>query len=187
MVLSFNDNRIRYINTKKNLGMSSNWEFALSHISEGYVMYLGDDDGLLGGAIEQAYKILKHQPYPALIWEKVNYNWPDIQRNPNQLSLSLNSKIFILNVKPLLSLISLGLTSYGRIPSIYSGFISIKTIEQIKSRSGNFFHSVTPDIYSGLAVMSEIDKYIYSMAPFSISGGSNKSNGIAMSLNFNNK
>ena len=45
VVDSFDDNRIRYINTQNSIGMTSNWEFALSHVTGDYVMYLGDDDG----------------------------------------------------------------------------------------------------------------------------------------------
>lgn len=187
VVDAFDDSRIRYINTQSSLGMTSNWEFALSHVTGDYVMYLGDDDGLLDDTIGRASNILTQNPYQALIWHKSNYNWPDFVRNPNELSIFLTNKIYILGVKPILYFISLGLTSYGRIPSIYSGFVSISIINKIKSKTGVFFHSVTPDIYSGLAVMSEIDKYIYSLTPLSVSGGSSKSNGQAISSNFNNK
>jgi len=37
VVESFGDKRIRYINTGRRLSMSSNWEYALSSVSEGYV------------------------------------------------------------------------------------------------------------------------------------------------------
>jgi glycosyltransferase involved in cell wall biosynthesis len=187
VVDSFNDNRIRYINTQNSIGMSSNWEFALAYVTGDYVMYLGDDDGLLDNSIEHVSNILTQNSYPALIWQKSNYNWPDIVKDPNELSILLTNKIYILSVKPILHLISRGLTSFGRIPSVYSGFVSVNIINKIKSKNDNFFDSVTPDIYSGLAVMSEIDKYIYSLTPFSVSGGSNKSNGYAISSNYNNK
>lgn len=187
VVNSFDDNRIRYINTQRSLGMTSNWEFALSHVTGDYVMYLGDDDGLLENTIEKASNILKKCPSQALIWQKSNYNWPDISNNPNELTIFLTNKIYTLPVKPILYLILLGLTSIGRIPSVYSGFVSVNIINMIKSKNGLFFHSVTPDIYSGLAVMSAIDKYIYSLTPFSVSGGSSKSNGQAISSKYNNK
>jgi hypothetical protein len=51
VVASFKDPRIRYVNTGKHLSMSHNWEFALSHVEKGYVTFVGDDDGLLPGAI----------------------------------------------------------------------------------------------------------------------------------------
>ena len=35
-------NNIRYINTNQRLSMSHNWEFALSHIDDGWVIFLGE-------------------------------------------------------------------------------------------------------------------------------------------------
>ncbi|OZA21859.1 MAG: hypothetical protein B7X93_13530 [Hydrogenophilales bacterium 17-61-9] len=37
VVASFNDPRIRYVNTGKRLSMSHNWEFALSHVDGGWL------------------------------------------------------------------------------------------------------------------------------------------------------
>jgi glycosyltransferase involved in cell wall biosynthesis len=47
IVHAFSDSRIEYIKTSRRLSMSENWEFALKHVDEGYVIYLGDDDGLV--------------------------------------------------------------------------------------------------------------------------------------------
>jgi glycosyltransferase involved in cell wall biosynthesis len=51
VVASAGDPRIRYINTGRRLSMSHNWEFALSHVRDGWVTFIGDDDGLPPGAI----------------------------------------------------------------------------------------------------------------------------------------
>ncbi len=37
VVASYDDPRIRYVNPGTRLGMSEHWEFALSHVQEGYV------------------------------------------------------------------------------------------------------------------------------------------------------
>ena len=59
VVLRFNDERITYLNTGQRLSMSHNWEFALSKITDGWVTILGDDDGLLPGALERVAEIIK--------------------------------------------------------------------------------------------------------------------------------
>src|SRR5229473_3470161 len=54
VVHAVRDQRIRYIRTCKRLSMSHNWEFALSHVSgDRWVMVIGDDDGLMPGALER--------------------------------------------------------------------------------------------------------------------------------------
>ena len=53
------DSRIRYFNTGYFVSMSDNWEFALSHVAEGYVTFIGDDDGLLPDAIADLARLLE--------------------------------------------------------------------------------------------------------------------------------
>ena len=52
------DPRIRYINTGRRLSMSGNWEFALAHVTEGWVTFLGDDDGLVPNCFERVNEIV---------------------------------------------------------------------------------------------------------------------------------
>ena len=177
VALSFKDKRIRYINTGKRLGMSSNWEFGLSHVTGDFVTFLGDDDGLLPTAVRDIGDTLSQHPYPALIWKKVDYNWPKSISKPNCLYIPLSNKSFVIHGRVLLYLLAKGLTSYGRLPVIYSGFVNTESITKVKNRTGNFFRSVTPDVYSGIALLSQIDKYIYSFRPFSVNGGSHHSSG----------
>ena len=46
LVRSIDDKRVRYLNTGQRISMSHNWEFALSHVSDGWVTMIGDNDGL---------------------------------------------------------------------------------------------------------------------------------------------
>jgi hypothetical protein len=82
--------------------------------------------------------------------------------------------------------IASGRTSYGRLPVLYAGFVSMISINNIKAKTGNFFHSITPDVYSGIVLAEELKSYLYSFRPFSINGGSWHSNGVA-SVNYNIK
>jgi hypothetical protein len=160
--------------------MSENYEFALNHVTGEYVMYLGDDDGLLPNACNDVSEIINSTGTKALIWNKPSYNWPTTDENPNQINLHCCYDLCEMNGHILLRGISVGKTSYGRLPVIYSGFVSMSSINNVKIRTGNFFHSVTPDVYSGIVLAEEIKKYLYSFRPFSINGQSPHSTGYAI-------
>jgi glycosyltransferase involved in cell wall biosynthesis len=179
VVRSFTDKRLRYLNTGKRMGMSENWEFALSHVTGDYVMYLGDDDGMLPNACRDVAHILSATNTKALIWNKPNYNWPSITHQPNTITIQCAYDLCEMYGNLILKGVASGKTSYGRLPVLYSGFVSTNSINNIKKKTGLFFHSITPDIYSGLVLAEELKKYLYSFRPFSISGGSSHSNGIS--------
>ena len=179
VVSQFTDVRLRYINTGNRIGMSENWEFALSHVTGDFVMFLGDDDGLLPNSCADVASILKFTNAKALIWNKPNYSWPSISISPNQITLQCSYDLCKLDGHVILKGIASGRTSYGRLPVLYAGFVSMISINNIKARTGNFFHSITPDVYSGIVLAEELKSYLYSFRPFSINAGSRHSNGIA--------
>ena len=76
---------------------------------------------------------------------------------------------------------------YNRAPTIYNSFIDINILKAIKNQTGSFFYSITPDVYSGLAVLSKVEKYIYSLRPFSINGASKHSTGTLFTNKSKNK
>ena len=47
IVKDFDNKKIKYINSGKDLSMSENWEIGLTYLSGDYVFYLGADDGLM--------------------------------------------------------------------------------------------------------------------------------------------
>ena len=87
IVSQFSDSRIKYINTGTRLGMSENWEFALGHVTGEYVMYLGDDDGLLPNSCFDVAQVINKTGCEALVWNKPSYLWPSILDSPCLISL----------------------------------------------------------------------------------------------------
>ena len=179
VVSQFTDVRLRYINTGNRIGMSENWEFALSHVTGDFVMYLGDDDGLLPHACSDIATILVTSSKKAVIWSKPNYNWPSNLVSPNEINVKICYDLVEMQSRLLLRAVADGRTSYGRLPVLYAGFVSMGTIVAIKNKTGKFFHSITPDVYSGIVLADALPNYLYSFRPFSINGGSGHSNGIA--------
>jgi hypothetical protein len=67
---------------------------------------------------------------------------------------------------------------YTQLPSTYNSFIHKDVIEKAK-RAGKYYHSRTPDSFSGFVNASLVDQYAYSRSPFSLIGISSRSNGIS--------
>lgn len=174
------DPRVEYVNTGRRLGMASNWEFALGHVKGDFVFLLGDDDGLLPSACRDVADLLASTSAKALAWEKPNYSWPDSFAAPNQLDVCFDQDLFWLPGHFFLWAIARGYTSYGRLPNLYTSFVSMAVVNEIRQTTGRFFESVNPDVYSGIALAQAIPEYIYSLRPFSINGGSSKSTGQAI-------
>ena len=179
VVKGFSDPRIRYIKTNIRLSMSRNWEFALSHVDEGFVTVIGDDDGLIPGSVTDAANILCRTNQEALAWYKAEYHWPDHPSSLLRNKLLVPPDNLLIHMKANHVLRDAGslILPYNKLPTLYNSFVSVPVIESVKRRTGVFFNSVTPDIYSGFALLSVLDSYLYSSRPFSINGASGRSNG----------
>ena len=78
--------------------MADNYEFALSHIRpEGYIIYIGDDDGLLPNAISDINAVMIETGASVLRWDLPTYWWPTVETfRANQLAIpSLGSGITV--------------------------------------------------------------------------------------------
>ena len=190
VVESFKDRRIRYLNTGKRLSMTDNFEFALSCVRpEGYIIYIGDDDGLLPNAISDLNALIIQTGASVLRWSLPSYRWPNVESNlANQLAIpSLGSGIFerdsAIIVQEILSFKEPYTTS---LPLMYQySAVDYSVIRKIMSSSGRFYHSMLPDVYSGFAIAGTVDSFVYSERPYAIGGVSRHSGGAsAMSLSF---
>jgi hypothetical protein len=159
--------------------MSDNWEFALSHIGDGYVMYLGDDDGLLPGALADISRIIDETGTEAMGWQSAAYHWP---RHPdpaarNMLSIPLGTDLRRYHSREVLASVLDMKRHYRELPILYKGVASYKCIRRVLLESGRFFWSLNPDVYSAIAMGSVIDTYYYSQNVYSVDGASHHSIG----------
>lgn len=180
VVRSANDARVRYINTGERLSMSQNWEFALSNVDdEGWVTIVGDDDGLLPGSLNKFAEIIQSTDVLAVRSSVCKYRWPSsTDTYPVALGVPLESGLEMRQSNLWLAKLLSGNTAYPQLPVLYTGgFVSMSVIKEIKSKSGAFYRSSNPDIYSAVAISSVVDRYIYSREPLAISGLSRHSTG----------
>lgn len=176
---SLDSTKIEYYNTGKTLSMSSNFEFALSKISRGYVIIIGDDDGLLPDALYNLNLIIKKERPLAISSKTIIYTWPGDVTPPNLLLVPpMHSGYTLEHSKSSIKRVMSGKIDYNFLPTLYTGgVIHHALIEKARDRRGTFYHSLTPDAYSAFAITSVVDNFIRCNSPFAIMGASRFSNG----------
>jgi len=179
VVRSFNDPRIIYKNTGKRVSMSHNWEFALNHVTDGWVTVVGDDDGLLPGALVKVASIIKETGCRAITSKWCYYYWPNSGvAQENLLIIPLSSGFEIRNGRKWLRKLMRGDAVYPDLPCLYTGgFANISVINHARERDGSFFLSMTPDVYSAIALASVLENYVMLNEPIAVAGVSSHSNG----------
>lgn len=179
VVRQANDSRIRYLSTNKRISMSHNWEFALSHVEDGWVTFMGDDDGLLPGAIRRMAEIIEQTKAMVIRSEYCTYDWPGMPEHPQgQLIVPLTSGQEKRNSHQWLCKALEGQARYSQLPMIYNGgFIHVSLLQRMKERVGVFFASVNPDVYTAIALARLTDEFLFVREPLAISGTSKYSNG----------
>ena len=186
VVMSFSDSRLKYINTGKRLSMSENFDFALSHVNDGYVMFIGDDDGVLPNSLEYVNDIINNTGCEAVVSHNGFYTWPQ-ESKPSNLTWSHKSSYEIRNTNEWIQkYLKFRMTYIFDLPGAYCGFVKREVFDRVK-KGDCFFRSATPDAYSAIAISFAIDKYAYSYTSFAVHGSSARSNGGAYLSSSKNK
>jgi glycosyltransferase involved in cell wall biosynthesis len=147
VVESFKDSRIKYINTGSRLSMSQNFDFALTHVFEGYVMFIGDDDAILPNSLEYVNDIINDTKCDAVVSYNSFYTWPDTP-NPNKLFWGYRQGFEIRNSKKWINkFFNFEMIYTFDLPSVYCGFVKKSIIEGL-TKENIFFRSSIPDAFT---------------------------------------
>jgi glycosyltransferase involved in cell wall biosynthesis len=179
IISNFKDSRIVYINPGRRLSMAANFEFALSHVTDGFVMFIGSDDGLMPGAITYVESIVKQYKVKAVSCNQASYVWPNFPDKSiaGNFIFFESKKIEIRNSKKWIKKTLAYPSLYCfQLPNLYCGFVHKEVIDKVY-KNGIYFRSCTPDAYSAFATAIFIDNYAFSHKSFCIAGASAKSNG----------
>jgi len=178
VVDSFADLRIKYINTGRRISMSHNWEFGLCHVTDGWVTIVGDDDGLLPGALTTVANVIQKTGCQAITSKWCYYNWPNSTVEDNRLIVPLTLGVELRKGREWLGKLMRGDAVYSDLPCLYTGgFIDVLAINRARGTNGTFFLSMTPDVYSAIALASVLDNYVMLNEPIAVAGTSSRSNG----------
>ena len=177
-----NCDKIKYYNTGKSLSMSSSFEFAISKINDGFVIVIGDDDGLLQNSLTCINSIINREKVLAISSRVIGYHWPGGGPDENTIRIPpLNGRIERKKSTEVIAKVLSGYLDYSHLPILYTGgVVHSSLIALVKSKNNNkFYNSFTPDMYSGFAVASVVDEFARSYASFAIAGCSSYSNGLS--------
>ncbi len=171
--------KIEYYNTGRSVSMSSNYEFALSKIQQGFVLLIGDDDGLLPSALKNINALINQENILAVSSRTALYFWPGGSPYQDVLMIPKGKRNIERRDAPqFLRKVIGGDLNYSELPMLYTGgVVHSSLIEKAKDKGGRFYRSMTPDVYSGIAIASVVNEYIRTETPYAISGLSKYSTG----------
>jgi glycosyltransferase involved in cell wall biosynthesis len=183
-VAEFNDPRIRFFKTGEPVRMTENWERALAHVRGDYVLFIGDDDGLLADACVIARGILNAKPGHVLSWLPASYFWPRYfdAEMANWASAVCGTELTctLRNSRSLLAMAYRFRATYSDLPMIYNAFVPRAVIEGVRGLHGRYFVGSAPDVTSGLANLYFTQHYLHCNRPLSINAASHHSTGHAI-------
>lgn len=181
------DSRITYINSGERLSMSHNWEFALSHVEQGVVGFVGDDDGLVPGALGIVSDVMDHEKCDLLSGRAFGYTWPGVYEEAaygrldwrkGALFPGMHSNIDVMDSREALREVLQGKGTYLDLAPIYAGgFASLDLINRARNHKGRFFLSQNPDVYSAVALAKVAGRFVRSNQYLYVSGCSKHSTG----------
>ena len=94
VVAAIKDERLRYVHPGRDISMRQNFEFALSHASGDYVIFIGDDDGVVPNGIATLRHLLQKQAPDVVIWRHITYIWPHKENGPKDGLLKFRYRDF---------------------------------------------------------------------------------------------
>lgn len=172
------DPRLRYLRSDTRLSMRDNFERGLDAARGEIICFLGDDDGILPGAVAEVISTFAALELEALSAARAHYFWPDLQAVRRNTSLLPRGRGIVVQESRTELRKLLSHNDYYRLPCLYHGFVRRTVADRIRQRQGGrFFMSNNADIYSAIALSMEGLRFAYSGSPLVINGASGRSNG----------
>ncbi|CEG12617.1 putative glycosyl transferase [groundwater metagenome] len=183
VVDSFKSEKIKYFRSNVPLAMSENWELALSHAVGEYIIFIGDDDGLLLNSLPKIDRLIRELNVKAICWIPVNYIWPNVPLpSANMIKIPWKHRIRFLQSMEVIPKAANNQLNPGHLPMIYHNAIHRDLIALLRKKTGRVFGACAPDVYTGFAFAYLLEVYPVLDYPMSIVGVSAKSNGLEQSL-----
>ena len=110
--------------------------------------------------------------YSSFIWPNNGF------ASSAHLRVPLRDGALVRKSRAQLKKILYGYSPYQQAPWLYhGGFARIDTINRARNKEGRFFCSMTPDLYSAVALSCLTTEYLYILRPIAINGASMHSTG----------
>lgn len=174
------DERLKVVSPSVRLPLAVHYEFALSHASGEWVTIIGDDDALMPNFFEDADRLIEEFPHINVIkTSRAYFFWPGCEDLYGEFAVNYSSgnEIKLRSCLYDMGSVLLGFRSCFDLPQIYTTSITKSSlIKEIKKKSqGIFYQSVSPDMYSAVAICLSEKRYLYVSKPLFWVGTSAKS------------
>ncbi len=168
------------------LAMRENWERGLDAARAPWIIYLGDDDGVLPNAFEMLDALTDNAATPVVAWEPVDYRWPCYPgASAGQMTLPLDAASVGFVEAEARLLRHFGWRTRKKWPevgpSIYHGAVHRDLVERVRRRHGRYFLGFIVDYASAIANLAEIRTYLRYSGALTVLGASGKSNSAGLS------
>ena len=133
-----NSPRIIYHRSPTPLTMAENWSLAYSISNGEYIIFIGDDDGLMPYALFQLDRLIHETGLSGIYWNPAAYAWPSLARSDmaNYLTFGYIPNFHIYNGRTVIRDVLSGHASEHVLPNIYHGLTSRTIIETIRTQKG---------------------------------------------------
>lgn len=183
MMLQVDDPRLVYVNTGARLSMRQNFEFALQNSTGEYVIFFGDDDGILTKQFRFLRQVLEAEQPDVLTWPVSTYGWKVEGYGGKTGIIRVRKNNVFGGVRELdadqckTDLLSCNLKRMIPYPAVYHGCASRRYMEQTSLEDGSYFNGSIPDFYFSYLSILKGGRFAHVDHPFTISGHSPASTG----------
>nr|VFK38182.1 MAG: Glycosyl transferase family 2 [Candidatus Kentron sp. SD]VFK42966.1 MAG: Glycosyl transferase family 2 [Candidatus Kentron sp. SD] len=192
LVSKISDPRIKYVNTGRRVSMRQNFEFGMRNSSGDYVIFFGDDDGILPRQFKFLRQILEKERPDGLRWNVPRFAWPMPNCSVGEYLEYRPGSLPIEKKKLFSGLDRIDCEAYGKYllacslkgfrqlpPTIYHGCVSRDYFNQIAAPDGTYFNSNVPDAYFWCRSVLAGGNFIHVDHVFSLEGAGPVSTGRA--------
>ena len=179
---AIDDPRLVRSRTDVPLPMSENWEQALDRCTGEWVHVIGDDDGMMPGACTFMDRLLSQVPEAEVVtWSPHTYWWPDciVGYNRNRLYVRMPGVTGWQSARRVEQAYFGLRVGWDALPMIYNSFVHRSVIERVRKKAGAYFPTMAPDVFSGMANLWAVDRFVRAGSALSIRGTSRHSIGVA--------
>ncbi|UPH70236.1 glycosyltransferase [Abyssibius alkaniclasticus] len=186
-----NDPRLVLIRPEGPSNLTENHNSAVAAARGTYVCIIGDDDGVSKSLFDAVNWAAKKDVGAISHRILANYAWPDFRSklvgagHASRLYLPrrLEPPKWRIAAADLEALLDRGLQGTHETPRCYHGLIKRQKLEQVKERTGAYFHGSSPDMSGAVSLACILERYIEIDIPLTIPGASAKSNSGRSAMN----
>src|SRR3954468_15611026 len=170
------DDRLVYLDTGTRLSMTDNWEFAIRHARGRYVLFVGDDDARVPGALDRLEPLLASGTASIVTWPLLFYRWPMDGAPASARGDVMASGAIDVRQRARFAM-RMGSWRHYAVPTIYHSAFHRSIVDGIRERTGRVFHTMVPDVFTGFAAAALTAQARAVGFAVTVSGKSARSNG----------